>query len=106
MAKRHRRKKQKKPRSRMGIWATGLAVFSFFCCILVTVVAAMTEGKLPSWAVFLALLALLENFFGLFLALREVRDEELALGFRISGLATTAVMGFIWVFYFVLGLVL
>lgn len=105
MAKRHRRKKAQKPKSRMGIWATGLAFFSLFCCVLVTVVAATTEGKLPSWAIFLAFLALTENFFGLFLSLREIKNEDLALGFRVAGLVSTAVMSMIWIFYFILGLI-
>lgn len=106
MAKRHRRKKSQKPKSRMGIWATGLATFSFACCIFVTVVAATTEGEsLPSWAGFLALLAMFENFFGLFLSFREIKDEDLALDFRVSGLATTAVMSIVWIFYYLLGLI-
>lgn len=106
MAKRHRRKKSQKPKSRMGIWATGLAIFSFICCIFVTVVAATTDGgHVPSWAVFLALLAMIENFFGLFLSFREIKDEDLALDFRVSGLATTSVMSVIWIFYYLLGLI-
>lgn len=104
MAKRHRKKKSQKPKSRMGIWATALAIFSFLCCLLVTSVAATEESKLPSWAAFLALLAMVENFFGLFLSFREVKDEDLAIDFRVAGLASTSVMSLIWIFYFLIGL--
>ena len=103
MAKRHRRKKPQKPVSRMGIWASGLALFSFIICLLVTAVAATTDEQIPGWALFLAMLAMLENFFGVFLGFREVKDEDLALGFRLSGLISTLFMSVVWIFYFILG---
>lgn len=106
MARRHRRKRPQKPQSIMGIWATALAVFSLVCCIFVTAVAATSEGNLPGWTLFIALLAMLENFFGVFLATREVKDEEKSLLFRVLGLLLTIVMSLIWIFYFVLGLFL
>ena len=106
MARRKHYRKPKKPHSVKGIWATGIAFVSAVFCAIITSQAAMDPGNIPRWMTALAMIGMLENFFGLVLAIMAARETDNSLLFRALGLAGTLIMSVFWLFYYMLGLVM